>query len=141
MEKSLSEIIEHFPLSEGEVRAYNPLAFAYVGDAVYDLIIRTMVVSKGTNRPNRYHKETIQYVNAKAQMELYENMKEILTDEEKNIFRRGKNTKTISPAKNQSLHDYRMATGFEALMGYLYLSGRVDRIIELVEYGLKKEEE
>lgn len=136
MEKSLSLIQDHYPLTEVELRTYSALAFAYVGDSVYDLIIRTMVTSKGNNRPNKYHQEAIRYVNAKGQTELMNKIKPHLTEEELTMFRRGRNSKTISPAKNQSPHDYRIATGFEALMGYLYLSGRMERIMELINIGL-----
>lgn len=140
MEESLKEVAKQYVVDENTLRTYNPLAFAYVGDAVFDLIIRTQVVSKGNNRPNKYHQTTIQYVNANAQCAIYHKIKDLLTEEEQNIFRRGKNTKTMSPAKNQSLHDYRIATGFEALLGYLYLAGRMERILELVQFGLKEEE-
>ena len=138
MEKSLGLLNQHFPLTEVELRTYSALSFAYIGDSVYDMIIRTMIVSKGNNRPNKYHREVIKYVNAKAQTEMMGIIKEYLTEEEITMFRRGRNSKTISPAKNQSHHDYRIATGFEALIGYLYLAGRMDRIMELVEIGLKE---
>ncbi len=136
MEKSLELLRTHYPLTEVELRTYSSLALAYIGDSIYDLIIRTMVISKGNTRPQKYHKEVIGYVNAKAQMEMMGKIKEYLTEEETTIFRRGRNAKTISPAKNQSLHDYRIATGFEALMGYLYLSGQMERIMELIHIGL-----
>lgn len=138
MEKSLGLLNQHYPLNEVELRTYSALSFAYIGDSVYDMIIRTMVVSKGNNRPNKYHREVIKYVNAKAQTEMMGIIKEYLTEEELTMFRRGRNSKTISPAKNQSHHDYRIATGFEALVGYLYLAGRMERIMELVEIGLKE---
>lgn len=140
MEKSLNHISQHFSLSQKELETYHPLAFAYVGDAVYDLIIRTMVVSQGNRRPNRYHHDVINYVSAAAQTRMYHEIKDSLTEEERHVFRRGKNVKMISPAKNQSLHDYRMATGFEALMGYLYLTGRTDRIVELLNIGLSHDQ-
>lgn len=138
MEESLNHILEHYSLTQKELNTYHPLAFAYVGDAVYDMIIRTMIVAQGNRRPNKYHHDTIQYVNAAAQTKMYQYIKPFLNEEEKNIFRRGKNTKVMSPAKNQSLHDYRIATGFEALVGYLYFSGKTDRIMELVKIGLSE---
>ncbi len=141
MEKSLESIHDHFPLTEAELRTYSALAFAYVGDCVYDLVIRTMVLSRGNNRPNRYHKEVTRIVNAKAQTDLMNIIKPHLSEEEMTIFRRGRNAKTISPAKNQSLHDYRIATGLEALMGYLYLAGRMERLMELIRIGLEEMEE
>ena len=136
MEDSLGRIMDHFPLTEQEVRSYSALAFAYIGDSVYDLIIRTMITSKGNNRPNKYHQQVIQYVNANAQTRMMDKIKPLLTEEEKTMFRRGRNAKSISCAKNQSHHDYRIATGFETLIGYLYMTGQMGRIMELVSVGL-----
>ena len=136
MEKSLGQIMEHCPLTPQEVRSYSALSFAYIGDSVYDLIIRTMITSKGNNRPNKYHQQVIRYVNAAAQTKMMERIKPLLNEEEKNMFRRGRNAKSISCAKNQSHHDYRIATGFETLIGYLYMTGQMERIMELVEAGL-----
>lgn len=136
MEESLGRIMNHFPLTEQEVRSYSALAFAYIGDSVYDLIIRTMITSKGNNRPNKYHQQVIQYVNANAQTRMMDKIKPLLTEEEKTMFRRGRNAKSISCAKNQSHHDYRIATGFETLIGYLYMTGQMGRIMELVSVGL-----
>lgn len=138
MEESLDRIMDHFPLTEQEVRSYSALAFAYIGDSVYDLIIRTMITSKGNNRPNKYHRQVIQYVNANAQTRMMDKMKPFLTEEEKTMFRRGRNAKSISCAKNQSHHDYRIATGFETLIGYLYMTGQMERIMELISVGLGK---
>ena len=136
MEESLGRIMDHFPLTEQEVRSYSALAFAYIGDSVYELIIRTMITSKGNNRPNKYHQQVIQYVNANAQTRMMDKIKPLLTEEEKTMFRRGRNAKSISCAKNQSHHDYRIATGFETLIGYLYMTGQMGRIMELVSVGL-----
>ena len=136
MEESLGRIMDHFPLTEQEVRSYSALAFAYIGDSVYDLIIRTMITSKENNRPNKYHQQVIQYVNANAQTRMMDKIKPLLTEEEKTMFRRGRNAKSISCAKNQSHHDYRIATGFETLIGYLYMTGQMGRIMELVSVGL-----
>lgn len=140
MEESLKNIFGQTLVEANKLKTYSPLALAYVGDAVYDLIIRTKVVSEKNCKPNKYHQETIQYVNANAQMKHYMKIQNLLTEEEQAVFRRGKNTKTPSPAKNQSIHDYRIATGVEALIGYLYLSGQMERILELMEYGLREEE-
>ena len=95
-----------------------------------------MVVTKGNDKANHYHQKTISYVNAAAQTAMMEKIKPLLTDEERAVFRRGKNAKSPSPAKNQSSHDYHIATGFEALMGYLYLSGQMERLEELIRICL-----
>ena len=140
MEESLKEVLSRFPLERDKINTYSALAFAYIGDSVFDLIVRTMVVSRGNNRPNQYHKQATTYVNAAPQTQMMERMKPHLTEEEKMMFRRGKNAKPASCAKNQSHHDYRIATGFETLMGYLYMTGQMGRIIELVAIGLGEED-
>lgn len=127
------------PLTQNQLRTYSPLTFAYIGDAVYELYIRSRIVTKGNTRPNRLHKEAITYVNAAAQTALMEKIKPLLTQEESTIYHRGLNAKPATTAKNQTRHDYRIATGFETLIGYLYLSGQQQRINELLEYGLKPE--
>ena len=139
MEDSLRMIADSFPLDAQKVRTYSALSFAYIGDSVYDLIIRTMITTRGNTKPNKYHRQVIEYVNAGAQTQMMERIKSYLNDEEKVMFRRGKNAKPASCAKNQSLHDYRIATGFETLIGYLYLTGQMERIMELVAIGLSEE--
>ena len=139
MEKSLNHLRDHFPLEEKEIRTYSALSFAYIGDAVFDLVIRTMMVTKGNVRTNKYHQKVTGIVNAASQTRMAERILPCLSEEETTIFRRGKNAKPMSMAKNQSRHDYRIATAFETLIGYLYLTGRMDRIIELVEMGLEEE--
>ena len=125
-------------LTKDQLRTYSPLSFAYIGDVVYELVIRTMIVSRGNMNSNRYHREAIRYVNASAQKDLLEAILPSLTEEEKKIYRRGQNAKPATTAKNQSRRDYHIATGFETLMGYLYLAGRTDRILELIQDGIDK---
>lgn len=139
MEESLNHLRDHFPLEEKEIRTYSALSFAYIGDAVFDLVIRTMMVTKGNVRTNKYHQKVTGIVNAASQTRMAERILPCLSEEETTIFRRGKNAKPMSMAKNQSRHDYRIATAYETLIGYLYLTGRMDRIIELVEMGLEEE--
>lgn len=141
MEESIRLLTDHFPLSEVELRSYSALALAYVGDSIYELLIRTRIVSEGNDRPVRYHEKAVRYVNASAQTRLAQRIMPLFTEQERTIFRRGRNAKPISPPKNQSLHDYRMATGFEAVLGYLYLSGGMERIAQLLSAGLGKEGE
>lgn len=140
MEKSLQMIAEQFPLDESKIKTYSALSFAYIGDAVYELIIRTWITTRGNTKPNKYHKEVIQYVNAEGQTRLMEHIKPFLTEEEKTIFKRGCNAKPPTTAKHQTRHDYRIATGFEALVGYLYLTGQMERILELLDKGMETEE-
>lgn len=139
MEDSLKVIADSFPLDAQKVKTYSALSFAYIGDSVYDLIIRTMITTRGNTKPNKYHSRVIGYVNAAAQTRMMEKIKPYLNEEEKVMFRRGKNAKPASCAKNQTHHDYRIATGFETLIGYLYLTGKMERIMELVAIGLEEE--
>lgn len=123
-----------------DIRTYSPLALAYIGDAVYDLIIRTMVVEKANRPVNELHRITVRYVSANAQSRIVQALMESFTEEERSIYRRGKNSKPHTTAKNASVKDYLKATGFEAVIGYLYLTNRMDRVMELVRKGLELEE-
>lgn len=122
------------------VREYSPLALAYIGDAVYEVMIRTVVMGRGNAPVNRYHQTTKGFVQAKGQAQFYNHIKEILTEKEEDIFKRGRNAKSSSSAKNTDILTYRHATGLEALVGYLYVDGDIDRILELMTYGLEKVE-
>lgn len=118
-------------------RTSSPLVLAYIGDCVFDLIIKLMVAGRGNRQVHKLHEETSQYVQASAQSYMMRSMQEHLTVEEHAVYRRGRNARSVSPAKNQSITDYRRATGFEALIGYLYLNGKYARIMELVTIGLQ----
>ena len=130
-------------LNETDVRSYSPLVLAYIGDCVYDLIIKSMVISDGNKQVHKLHEQTSRYVQASAQSKMMRAMQPCLTEEEHAVYRRGRNAKSVSPAKNQSITDYRRATGFEALLGFLYLRKEYERLMELVKIGLEhlKEEE
>ncbi len=141
MEKSIgfefdSYMHELFQMEEVNVSSYSPLALAYIGDSIYDLIIKSLVVNKGNKQVNKLHKETSGMVQASAQSFMMRAMQEHLTEEEHAVYKRGRNAKSISPAKNQSITDYRRATGFEALLGYLYLKKEWKRMLDLVKIGL-----
>ena len=118
------------------MQEYSPLALAYIGDCVYDLIIKTWIMSGGNRQVHKMHEDTSRYVQASAQSLMMRSMQEYLNPEEHAIYRRGRNAKSVSPAKNQSITDYRRATGFEALLGYLYLKKEYERLMELVKIGL-----
>lgn len=134
----LSLIKKNFDLKEVDIRTYSPLTLAYIGDAVYDLIIRTIVVEKGNASANKLHRKTIEYVKAPAQAELIESVLEELTEEERAVYRRGRNAKPYTMAKNATINEYKKATGLEALVGYLYLTDQTERILELIKTGLHK---
>lgn len=127
---------EIFQMGEVDVNAYSPLTLAYIGDCIYDLIIKSLVINEGNKPVQALHKETSRLVQASAQSKMMRTLQEHLTEEEHAIYKRGRNAKSVSPAKNQSVTDYRRATGFEALMGYLYLKKEWKRMLELVKMGL-----
>lgn len=129
----LQEILK---LKEVEISSYSPLDLAYIGDSIYDLIIKTMVMNGGNAPVQKLHKKTSALVQASAQSLMMRKIQEYLTEEEHGIYKRGRNAKSVSPAKNQSVTDYRRATGFEALMGYLYLKKDYKRMLDLVKIGL-----
>lgn len=143
MEKSISFlnlVKESFELKEVDIRTYSPLTLAYIGDAVYDLIFRTVVVERGNTAPNKLHNRTVQYVKAPAQAALAEAIMDELTEEEMAMYRRGKNAKPYTMAKNATMTEYKKATGLEALVGFLYMTDQVERILELIQIGLHKTE-
>lgn len=141
MEESLSLLKKlkiEFECGEVDIRTYSPLTLAYIGDGIYDLIIRTVVVERGNRAAANLHKKSIKFVNAATQAAMIDAIKEDLSEEEQSVYRRGRNAKSYTTAKNASIGDYRKATGFEALLGYLYLQDRMDRVIELVKLALDR---
>ncbi|MCI7492939.1 MAG: ribonuclease III [Lachnobacterium sp.] len=129
-------IRERFNIKKQDIRTYSPLTLAYIGDGVFDLIIRTVVVDKGNTSPNELHRHTSSIVKAHTQALMAEALMEELTEEEHDVYRRGRNAKSFTTAKNATVADYRKATGFEALMGYLYLEDRFDRAVYLSRRAL-----
>ncbi len=127
-----SYIRNAFAITDVDVQTYSPLTLAFIGDGIYDLIIRTIVVGKGNTKPAKLHHETASMVKAAAQARYMDVIEPELTPEEEAVFKRGRNANSPTMAKNASMADYRRATGFEALMGYLYLTGQDDRMLELI---------
>ncbi len=123
-------------LEESQVRMMNPLVLAYIGDTIYDLLVRTYLIMTNTITVHNLHHRAINFVSAGAQAHTLEDIFERLTDEEKSIVRRGRNAKSGTVPKNADVVEYRYATGFEALLGYLYLTGNIDRLIEIGEWIL-----
>ena len=116
-----------------DVRMLSPLVWAYVGDSVYEMFIRTNLVNKSNAKPHKLHVESIKYVKASAQCEVLKKIEEKLTEEEKDIVRRGRNTQNHHVAKNSNVIEYAYATAFEALIGYLYLSKQDERLEEILK--------
>ena len=146
MEKSVEQKVQWqfeeymsqvFHMDEVDIREYSPLTLAYIGDSIYDLVIKTLVISRGNRPVNQLHRMTSSLVQASAQSRMMRTLQGLLTEEEHAVYKRGRNAKSVSPAKNQSVTDYRRATGFEALMGYLYLTDQMERMVELIQEGLK----
>lgn len=134
----LEQIKKEFECKEVDVRAYSPLTLAYIGDAVYDLVIRTVVVERANRAANELHKRAVKFVQAGTQAVMVTALQEILTEDELAVFKRGRNAKSNTSAKNASITDYRKATGFEALIGFLYLTDQTDRLLFLVREGISR---
>jgi ribonuclease-3 family protein len=133
----ISCIQKEFELKPVDIRTYSPLTLAYIGDGVYELIIRTVLVEQGNLQPAKLHKKSSGLVKAAAQAAMIRGLEAQLTEEELSAYKRGRNAKAYHTAKNASVADYRTATGFEALMGWLYLTGRYERMVSLIRAGLE----
>lgn len=137
MEENLTLSEQFVPhLSEAEAGAYSPLVLAFLGDSVYERAVRTAIVLKGNAKVNMLNRKKNRYVKAAAQSKAMDLLEPMLTEKEESIYRRGRNAKSYTMAKNATMGDYRRATGFEALMGYLFLSGQTERYMELIEKGM-----
>ncbi len=124
-------------LTKLDPNGFSSLNLAYIGDDVYDLIIRTYLLNQGNTQVNKINKRANSLVKASAQSAIIGVIMELLDEEELAVYKRGRNAKSATAAKNASINDYRRATGFEALMGYLYLKGNYGRLNELVRIGLE----
>lgn len=124
-----------------EARMLNPLQLALIGDAVYEVFVRTYILDNNKElSAHKIHVETVHYVKAQGQSDIVKKIEEMLNEEEFYIFKRGRNTKSATVPKNANVRDYRSATGFEALVGYLYLTNQMERLLELMEKGLSEGE-
>ena len=130
-------IKELFHLEDRDLRTYSPLTLAYIGDGVYELVIRTILVKKGNCPVNQLHKRASNLVKAGTQSHMMEILEPMLTEEELAVYKRGRNAHSPTMAKHATMADYRRATGFEALMGYLYLTGQIDRMLQLIKDGIR----
>ena len=143
MEKSLilkEKFLNEFGLEEQDLRTYSPLTLAYIGDAIFELVVRTVLVERKNTQAEKLHKAATKIVKAETQALMIEALKDELTEEEMAVYKRGRNAKAVTRAKNATMSEYRRATGFEALMGYLYLKGDMERMIILIHLGVEKAE-
>lgn len=134
MENSISSV---FGIGEVDADSYSPLVLAYIGDCVYELTIRTLLVNKGNAPVNTLNKKASNLAKAPTQALMITSIMDDLSEEEVAVYKRGRNAKSFTSAKNSSLGDYRKATGFEALIGYLYLKKETQRAMEIIRMGFE----
>ena len=139
--QNLTESIKNvLGLKEISPAQLSPLVLAYIGDSIFDLVIKTYLLdTKGNMQVNKLNRFASNIVKAQSQSEMIGIIEPLLSTEEEAVYKRGRNAKSYTSAKNASISDYRRATGFEALMGYLYLEGEYERMIQLIKAGLDKE--
>ncbi len=139
MERPIQDLLEITSKTlSHKANSYSPLALAYIGDGVYEVFVRTYVINKGNMPVNKMHKASRELVRAGSQSKIYHLIEELLTEEEQTVLRRGRNAKSVSVPKNGDVTEYRHATGLEALIGYLYIEGKIERIKELIDIGLTR---
>jgi ribonuclease III family protein len=136
----LLTVNEIFNSKEVRPNEYSPLALAFIGDSVFDLVIKSVIVEKANCQVNKLQNKTSKIVRATTQALIVDALKDELSEEEANIYRRGRNAKPYTKAKNASYSEYCKATGLEALVGYLYLKGDTERLIALIKTGLENAE-
>ena len=134
-----NQILEAFGAGEKDVRTFSPLALAFVGDAVYSPVFRTLETEKGNRQVNKLHLDTNEHVRASAQAKTAGIIMPLLSEEEEAVFRRGRNAAPSGHIRSATDEEYRAATGLEALCGYLYLTGRTDRLLELLKAASTKQ--
>lgn len=133
MEKSMNELLDKMiSMQKKKPEEYSPLLLAYIGDAVYEVYVRTALIKRGNLPVNELHRLSKRYVSAGAQSEIISKLEESLSDEELRIYKRGRNAKPGTLPKHADVGDYHRATGFEALVGYLYLKGDFERLYSLL---------
>ena len=136
----LLTVNEIFNSKEVRPNEYSPLALAFIGDSVFDLVIKSVIVEKANCQVNKLQNKTSKIVRATTKALIVDDLKDELSEEEANIYRRGRNAKPYTKAKNASYSEYCKATGLEALVGYLYLKGDTERLVSLIKLGLENAE-
>src|SRR5690606_12012931 len=131
-EEIFEKICRELPVRPGDINSYSPLALAFVGDAVYELYIRTLLLSRGNAPVHKLHMQSVAFVKAKAQSDIIHKLLEKLDPAEQDVVRRGRNAKSGTAPKNADVSDYRYATGFETLLGYLYIKQDFKRLLEVL---------
>lgn len=126
--------------TEQDINQLSPLTWAYVGDCVFELYIRTYLIDRTNLKPHKLHIESIKYVKASSQAKMLNEIYEYLNEDEKDIVRRGRNAENHHLPKHSNVQEYMYSTAFEALIGYLYLCGNMKRVKEIIEMSLKCKE-
>lgn len=129
----INVILKNLEIDKLPPEQYSSLTLAYLGDCIYELYVRSYLVKDGNENVNKLHKSATTYVCCKGQAEFFRKIESMLSEKEMSVFKRGRNTKSHVP-KNSEMSDYRVATGVEALFGFLYLSGEEDRICDLLKH-------
>ena len=137
-EDIVSNMRKDFDIKPMEVLNLHPLVLAYIGDAVYEVYIRTMLVINKKTNVNMLHKMSIKYVNAKAQSDIIHRIMDKLTQDEQDVVRRGRNAKSATAPKHAEITDYRYSTGYEALIGYLYLTNDIERLKYILRLSVEE---
>ena len=135
----MNNIFDITYIDESQARVKNPQVLAFIGDAVYSLYVRNLIATNNDGKSGELHKLSTKYVKAKSQSETIEKLLPLFNETEMEVFKRGRNYKTQSVAKNSSVQEYHRATGFEAVIGYLYLSGQIERLNEFLRIGVEYE--
>jgi len=136
LEDLFIKVLEEFNTEKRDPSQINPLVLAYIGDAVYELYIRTLLVSKSNAHVHRLHMDSVKFVKAKAQSDIIHKIMDKLTEDEQNIVRRGRNAKSGTIPKNADVTEYKYATGFESLIGYLYLMDDHSRLVDILKMAV-----
>ncbi len=131
----IDSLYKEFNIPDMDPLSYPSLDLAYIGDCVYELAIRTTLIAKGAMPVERLNKKASNLAKAATQSAMIVNIQESLSEEEMAVYKRGRNAKVNTPAKNATLGDYHRATGFEALIGWLYIKKQYDRMYELIHKG------
>ncbi len=134
----IESILKDVDLNQNNINQYSPLVLAYLGDSVYEVYIRTLLVCEGNAPVNKLHKRSISYVKAKAQSDIIHGIMEYLLPDEQDIVRRGRNAKSGTIPKNADVTEYKYATGFETLLGYLYLRKDYDRLKDILKLSVSQ---
>jgi len=134
LEKAIKETFHTADINPDQ---YSPLTLAYMGDCAYEIVIRTLLVTKANTHVDRLNKKASSLAKAVTQSQMITAILEQLSEEETAVYKRGRNAKSYTSAKNASINDYRKATGFEALIGWLYLKGNFERMTEIIRLGFE----